>query len=41
MCLGQDEVQGGREFKQRLHLLAAPGEPPSAHQDTPQASPQI
>ena len=29
--LGQGEVQGRREFKQRMNLLVAPDDPPAGH----------
>ena len=38
--LGQGEVQGDREFKQRMHRLIAPGDPPAGHQNIPQDIPQ-
>lgn len=31
---------GGREFKQRMHLLVAPDDPPAGHQNIPQDIPQ-
>ena len=34
--LGHGEVQGGKEFKQRMHLLVAPNDPPVGHQNIPQ-----
>lgn len=38
--LGQGEVQGGKEFEQRVHLLVAPDDPPVGHQNIPQDIPQ-
>ena len=38
--LGQSEVQGGREFKQRMHLPVAVDDPPAGHQNIPQDIPQ-
>lgn len=37
IVLGLGEVQGGRELKQRMHLLiVAPDDPPAGHQTIPQ-----
>ena len=40
ILLGQSEVQGGREFKQRMHLPVAADDPPAGHQNIPQDIPQ-
>ena len=34
MFLGQGEVQGGKESKQRMHLSVALEDPPVGHQNT-------
>ena len=34
--LGRGAVQGDKEFKQRMHLLVAPNDPPVGHQNIPQ-----
>ena len=40
MFLGLDKIQGGKEFKQRMHLLVAPDDPPAGHPNIPQDIPQ-
>ena len=40
ILLGQSEVQGGREFKQRMHLPVAADDSPAGHQNIPQDIPQ-
>ena len=35
ILLGWGEVKEGREFKQRLHRLATPDDPPAGHQNIP------
>lgn len=40
ILLGWGEVQEGREFKQRLHRLVTPDDPPAGHQNIPQDIPQ-
>lgn len=35
ILLGWGEVQEGREFKQRLHRLVTPDDPPAGHQNIP------
>ena len=38
ILLGWGEVKEGREFKQRLHRLATPDDPPAGHQNIPPKS---
>ena len=35
IILGQDEVQGGKESKQRMRMWAIPDDPPGGHQNIP------